>query len=142
MSLSMQDIHCAIRNLQHEGHNLDSVESFLVNDLDLKDLLSSMDEYRSGHVPHNLRTGQIKICGVKIIESHYVPRGLIFKVFKNAKKQFTSSYYNGYYNNTCGTEMIPKQTRAFMDTDTPTAIKQKQPVNKKHSQTRKIELGA
>jgi len=70
-----------IQEIKYQGQSLDSVEAFLVNTQDMNKLhllFKGSSNVHGGPVD-----GQMRMYGVKIIESQYVPEGTIFKVFKN-----------------------------------------------------------
>jgi len=70
-----------IQEIKYQGQSLDSVEAFLVNTQDMNKLhllFKGSNNVHGGPVD-----GQMRMYGVKIIESQYVPEGTIFKVFKN-----------------------------------------------------------
>lgn len=73
--------HETIQEIKYQGQSLDSVEAFLVNTQDMDKLhllFKGSQKIAGGPVD-----GQMRMYGVKIIESEYVPEGTIFKVFKN-----------------------------------------------------------
>jgi len=75
-------IHQTMQELKSQGHLIENVEAFLVNNKDM-DKIHQLFNGCHG-VPGGPEEGQMKMYGVKIIESPYVPEGTIFKVFKNA----------------------------------------------------------
>jgi len=70
-----------IQEIKYQGQSLDSVEAFLVNTQDMDKLHLLFKD--SNNIHGGPVDGQMKMYGVKIIESPYVPEGTIFKVFKN-----------------------------------------------------------
>ncbi len=70
-----------IREIEQQGQSIYNVEAFLVNTNDM-DKIHRLFRGTSD-VPGGPSDGQMKMYGIKIIESEYVPEGTIFKVFKN-----------------------------------------------------------
>ena len=70
-----------IQEIKYQGHSLDSIEAFLVNNQDMDKLHLLFKG--SSNIHGGPTDGQMRMYGVKIIESPYVPEGTIFKVFKN-----------------------------------------------------------
>ena len=76
-----------MNEIEYHGQGIHSVEAFLINTEDMDKL--RMLFHNGSQVPGAGidEEGQVKMYGVKIIESEYVPEGTIFKVFKNDQQQ-------------------------------------------------------
>jgi hypothetical protein len=77
-----KQFHDTIRDIEYQGQQIENVEAFLISTNDMSKL------HQLFHGSHNVPggpglDGQMKMYGVKVIESQYVPQGTIFKVFKN-----------------------------------------------------------
>ena len=77
--LTLKDIHDAIRDVKLSGGHVSDLEAFLVHTDDLKALMASEPALQTGMAGDE----ELKIYGVKIIDSHYTMKGAIFKIFKN-----------------------------------------------------------
>lgn len=131
MSLTTKNIWDTIRSLKAEGYLINEIEALLIHSDDLSLLLHDIAT-REGKSPdsynaHELRSG-IKLFGVKIIESQYVERGSIFKIFKDGP---LSMYPTG--PGFTGTVTMPEEFRL------PTVVDEKK--SKKYSSKRRIDLG-
>ncbi len=80
MTLSWNDIRKNLYDLRKEGRQKEELEALLIHSDDLAVLFQAMQEWRCLLDD----SGEIRIGGVKIIESQYVQKGSIFKIFKNA----------------------------------------------------------
>lgn len=79
-----KQIHKTIQEIKSQGQLLENVEAFLVNN---KDMDKIHQLFNGSHgVSGGPEDGQMKMYGVNIIESRYVPEGTIFKVFKNEEQ--------------------------------------------------------
>lgn len=174
MSITIQDIHQTIDDLEYNGCQLTEIEAFLINTDDLQKLHKWA--HNQGINPIDDQ-GKMIICGVKIVDSRYVERGSIFKIFKNKQpfmhppgisgvvpiphfSDIDGDFYptvpesgtmvfrckqKGYDISTM--DKLPEHLQPSTDIDeqkklielTTHGFKQKE--KKKHSQTRKIELG-
>lgn len=128
MSLELKHVWHTLQCVEVEGHKIGELEALLIHSDDLFELLKEARN-RSPVVTgldytHNSPDG-FRIQGVKIIESRYVQRGSIFKIFKN---EAPYSQDNDY-----GYRFGPKimQSPPIMVTEKET---------KRHSTKRKIEL--
>lgn len=87
MSLSIQNIHKMLYEFRATGKTEDDLEAILIHSDDLKELMQAVQEKDTDiGVPWSMdwkKTGEIRIMGVKIIESTYIQRGTIFKIMKN-----------------------------------------------------------
>lgn len=99
MSFGMKDIHDAIKDVKITGHQRDDIEAFVINTMDLHELFESA-RFQMG-MGMGIGAGEdLKISGIKIIESHHVPRGTIFKVFKDENRKYPPEWgYDEYGNN-------------------------------------------
>ncbi|KKN98905.1 hypothetical protein LCGC14_0141480 [marine sediment metagenome] len=155
MSLTSSDIHKVVHELRYSqgGNVADNVEAFVINTEDLRDLLRQ-DQF-SNQFPlwgTGCDPGQLKICGIKIIDSPYIEKGVVFKMFKN------DPLYRNFTDFTLPPEWpikyIPSSSPTGSDKDeiekmklkikileleTGPVVKEKS--KKKYSQTRKIKLG-
>lgn len=162
MSLQLKDIYDTFDNVRRDGQSLDQLEALLIHSDDFVELLKSINE-SSGNEDDISRTflncidhtsGEIKICGIKIIDNAYVQRGSVYKIFKNKALYFCppeneyANINNGPFQDisfslpTEGTgwkktygSLYPKPVfeddKKFKKSDN----------QKKHSLKRKIELG-
>jgi len=78
-----KQFHDTIREIEQQGQQLDNVEAFLISSNDLYEVQKMFHRSNGGADPD----GQMRMYGVKIIESQYIPDGMIFKVFKNDHQQ-------------------------------------------------------
>lgn len=85
MPITLQDIHSTINSLMQEGYRLEEIEAFLINTDDLRELYRLMSEQISESIVDI--QGKTHICGIKIIDSHYVSSRSIFKIFKGGSSQ-------------------------------------------------------
>lgn len=92
MAFSLKDIQDTLRSLQIEGRRIDELEGLLINTDDLLELLKSIPEYRNG------MSRDIKLFGVKIMESKYAKKGTIFRIFKTDEKLYVPQITNGMNN--------------------------------------------
>ncbi len=93
MAFGIQDIHNAIRDVKIAGYQHDDIEAFIINTEDLHELFESRWEFSTG-----LGGGEeLKIMGIKIIDSHHVQRGTILKTFKNDNQEYPLDYGNNKY---------------------------------------------
>lgn len=89
MSFGLNDIHDAIGDINMMGRNINDIEAFIVNSDDLYSLIKSHPQYEMRWFGvGSMAKDDFQLLGVKIIDSHYVPRGTIFKVFKDNNKQY------------------------------------------------------
>ena len=149
-------IHQTIQEIIYQGQSLDNIEAFLVNN---KDMDKIHQLFNGDHgVPGGPEEGQMKMYGVKIIESQYVPEGTIFKVFKNQDQFFNTnipisgaidvSTHNGSgvipgWNQPMppGVEAPPIPDYAYQyEPDDKEDEKETEPVEERHSTKRRIEL--
>jgi len=82
VSLRVKDIFETLRGLRMEGRQTEELEALLVNTDDLRELFRNSRD-NSGSIVHN--HDEAHILGVKIIDTSYVPKGTILKVFKEDK---------------------------------------------------------
>lgn len=147
-----------ILEIEHQGKSIDSIEAFLINDRDM----DKIHKLFSG--THNIAggpsDGQMKMYGVKIIESQYIPEGTIFKVFKNEEQMpypasgSISSYrpdgsligtsgvmpnWNQPMPPGVGVPQTPDYAYQY-EQDEKEDVKETEPVEKRHSTRRRIEL--
>ena len=125
----IQDIHNEIRNIKRMGYDIEKIEAFLIHCEDKYALLKYAHDHCSeygfpctspcGH------EGEMRIRGIKIIDSKYVQQGTIHKIFKNEQPYM--------YPPKSGPINFPKHLRL------PTVADEKK-TKKRHSTTRKVEL--
>lgn len=157
MAFGLKNIHNALKILQMEGRKIEELEGLLINSDDLTELLATIPEYNNG-----MSRDGIKLFGVKIIESLYAQKGIIFRIFKNDDKTYASSigknheipmsYFqatvpgSGSFGIDFGPIVISSGVIKISDEmKLPTVTdekkqKEKSKKNRKHSKTRKIEL--
>ena len=138
-----KNVRDTITTLRQQGHDIgNTVEAFLVHHDDwiqICDLLATANDYSSGkyasHPPD--ANGETRRYGVKIIESQHIPKGTIFKVFKN--DQLENLGYPNY-------ELCPRwpefaKTEPHpLEISTVTATQEEKKSEKKYSTKRRIEL--
>jgi hypothetical protein len=147
MAISVQDIHKTIQALGYGDRRARDLEALLICRDDLLSLLESLNSHHSPiafDAGVDQTNGDIRIFGVKVITSEYVPQGSIFKIFKDDAKQM--DYPPEFQPTVLGGGMIfPKYTPPIMqplhDDPKPLVDDDKKKVEKRHSETRKIELG-
>lgn len=84
-----KQFHDTIREMKRKGQHIQNIEAFLVNTSDMDKLgqLFHGNNFTGSSGGIDPLDGQMKMYGVKIIESPYIPEGTIFKVFKNDQQQ-------------------------------------------------------
>ncbi len=101
MSLTVKDIHENIYGLLATGKKREALEALLIHSDDLIDLLESISKSGHGESHHDMRrrqkNGEIRVLGVKIVESLHVPKGSIFKVFKQDNLHITPQEMSAEY---------------------------------------------
>ena len=166
MTLSLNDIHQTIRSIQIEGHKVEELEALVVHNNDLVSLLKAINANGNNMSPVYSNAlhdpGEIKILGIKIIESPYIQQGSIFKIFKNDKpyvypskngvtpnwSQHTTtiaesgqSDFEAFKHKPGFTPLVQKPNNLQLPMITDEKKKEQIPKKKKkHSKTRKIEL--
>jgi len=85
MNLSIEDLHKTKNDLIRSGRDMSDVEGILVNTEELSLLLHDFErKYKQQlSTPSAECEGNIRIFGVNIIPSRYVPRGSMYPVFKH-----------------------------------------------------------
>lgn len=118
MILSAKDIYDTIHSLHIEGRRTEELEALLVHEDDFVNLINSISsEQKYETTITQDATDKISIYGVEVIESRHVQPGSIFKIFKDDTKN-----------------TIPESLKLSTVID-------KKKTEKRHSKTRKIELG-
>ncbi len=96
MAFEMQDVYKAVQSVKLLGRHRDDVEAFVLNSDDLHELFMKHPIHEIGIGPLNSQSGdELKLLGVKIIESYHVPRGTILKIFKDDQKKYSPEYSDG-----------------------------------------------
>lgn len=148
MSITPRIVHRAIMDLRRDGLYIDDLEGFLIHPDDLCSLLDeSVDrglDWTYNHLITNNMSGEVFVCGVKVVTSFHVSPGTLFRVFKTNPS--TCSPYITKTNPTrqmldlqdkIQNTVIPMPNNLLL----PTVVdEKKEETKKKHSQTRKIEL--
>lgn len=152
MSLTQGDIKAVINSVYKEGRNPNDLEGLLINSDDFRELLKmiSEDYYHNGR---GMKYGEPRIFGVKLIESPYIQKGTVFKIFKDSNQIHLSppgvmwdvpiDQWSEPAQTINGSGVIPGmehlvKTPPIVD-DVKIAEEEKQH-ERKHSNTRKIEL--
>jgi len=133
MPFTIKNIYDAIRDIKISGHDIPEIEALLVHSDDLKELFASEPRLQTG-----IGDGELKLYGVKIIDSRYTQRGTIFKIFKNGNSWAKS--YGPFKMPDCY-PVMPKGglIYAYAQKPSPPPAVPKKP-EKKHSSNRRIEL--
>lgn len=156
MAISVQDIHKTLHTLRNEGRRARDLEALLIC---RDDLLSLLESLNSGPFHHTFgsevdhKTGDIEVLGVKVITSEYVPHGSIFKIFKDDTKMMAYPPefnpivpgsgvidYSKYAQLLKPLQDNKKVVYKIPDDSEPLVIDDEKKVEKRHSETRKIEL--
>lgn len=142
----IKDIHEAMKSVQMAGHQRDDIEALLINSDDFKTLLMSICENKDGMAPlvDNMSNigGEIRILGIKIIDSPYLPRGSVFKVFKEEKPYYLPDGPKdfadiNYIRKQCWKAPWPEKLSVDNFHQDPVLDEKK---DVRHSKTRKVEL--
>jgi len=89
VSITIKDVHNAIRDVNIQGGHTEDIEAFLINSDDLHELIKQREQTPHGTVfTGNYDPDSFELLGVKIIQSPYTERGTIFKIMKNDQKQY------------------------------------------------------
>ncbi len=127
MALTQENIYQFIRDFEMKGNRKEDLEALLVNDRDLHTILDSTGSYFS-----TLRHGDdVHLFSVKIIESHHIPEGSIFKILKKDKPQihgYTTTGFN--WKNVGSSSVLP-----------PVTVNEEEKEKRDYSKARKIDLG-
>lgn len=132
----------AIQEIEQQGQDIENVEAFLISTNDLHKL-QEMFHGSSGFPPDS--NGQMKMCGVKIIESHHIPDGTIFKVFKNEEQMvhpvsLIPKSIDVSVMGQAGSYIIPTPPMPEQNVTEKQDEKETEPVDTRHSTKRRIEL--
>ena len=89
MSITIKDVHNAVRDINMQGGRTEDIEAFLINSDDLHELMQQRDQTPHGTVfTGDYDPNSFELLGIKIIQSPYTERGTIFKIMKNDQKQY------------------------------------------------------
>ena len=95
MSITIKDVHNAVRDVKMQGGHEGDIEAFLINSDDLHELIKQREQTPHGAVFNEIHDPDgFKILGIKIIQSPYSERGTIFKIMKNDQKQYAHPTYS------------------------------------------------
>lgn len=157
MPLSAKDIRDTLHCLQYEGYRIEELEALLIHEDDFINLINSISSEQKYEITISQDApSEIKVFGVKVIESRHIQPGSIFKIFKDDTKRNVRNPLNIFQNKVLPTadDLLPAVTGTIPFPESlrlstvnekiaglnPAVVDEKK-IEKRHSTTRKIELG-
>jgi len=136
--ITIEHIRNEILNMQRMDFRLEKIEAFVIHSEDMRRLLE--EEYNQKRFHPSVSNGllyhgeeEMRICGIKIIESPYVQKETIHKIFNDGQPYVCPQHFKTY---------LPKNKPIFFPEHLgfPAVADEKKTKNR-HSTTRKVELG-
>ena len=160
MSVTVQDIRKAITEIKrvHNMPTSEVIEAFLINRDDLDELCRWAQDH--GQSINDRETGEIRVYGVKMIESPHIPKGTIYKLLKDNLQEYAMGGFGGAgvsgviptadpFQSTVAESgsfkipdcypVVPESGTIYVPKPSPPPAVPKKP-EKKHSSKRRIEL--